>query len=48
MSLEESVYLGQAGATARCLQVVLSGPVRVPTTRVKWALRHEAKTRTGA
>jgi hypothetical protein len=40
--------LGQAGATARCLQVVLTGSVQVPTTTVKWALRHEAKTRTGS
>jgi len=46
VSLEESVYLGQAGETTRCLQVVLTGPVQAPATTVKWALRHEAKTRT--
>ncbi len=45
LRLEESAYLGHAGEVKRSRQVVLSGRVQGPETTVKWALRHEAKSR---
>jgi uncharacterized heparinase superfamily protein len=45
LRLEQSVYLGRAGDVRHSRQIVLSGPVRGPETTVKWALKHEAKSR---